>query len=460
MSKQESTLVSCSIGTPDGAWMMENSESGERLTRYVSARENNVRLVVKNSGHDFVGRSSGGRSLSIWVHHIKGATIHEGSFRPQGCGHDVEIEGTAMTILGGSQMTEIYSAADGVGHVPIGANGRSVAIGGFITGAGHSIISPHYGLAVDHVLEMEVVTPLGEILTLNECQNTDLFWAIRGVRFFFDCHCLSGLTSEFSKQGGASTFGVVTSVTMTIFPSPKVLSLDFAISGLADNPNAFSMLAYVLSRFPALDRAGISGYPLIIRNTTGIRPGMRVTGIMGKLIMLNVTEPAALMEHLDPIRAYINETWKGEFTYGGQTTMYDSFYQWYEVNYDHSPAGYNSVMASRLLDAEALEGDQNSEGLSDALDAFAQGDLNTVFLVAGQGTWKSKPRGGGNAVAPAWRKAVVHASKLMVRSKNGESRRANGLHCSCHNWLQLVRCGSKDECHRIDQFLRRGVEEY
>jgi hypothetical protein len=26
-----------------------------------------------------------------------------------------------------------------------------------------------------------VVTPGGEILTLNECQNQDLFWAIRGV---------------------------------------------------------------------------------------------------------------------------------------------------------------------------------------------------------------------------------------------------------------------------------------
>lgn len=29
---------------------------------------------------------------------------------------------------------------------------------------------------------MEIVTPQGEILTLNECQNTDLFWAMRGVR--------------------------------------------------------------------------------------------------------------------------------------------------------------------------------------------------------------------------------------------------------------------------------------
>jgi hypothetical protein len=216
---------------------------------------------------------------------------------------------------------------------------------------------------------------------------------------------------KLQNQGGASTFGVVTSVTMTIFPTPKVLSLDFVISGAASNANAFAMITHVLSQFPTLDRAGISGYPLIVRNTTRIQPGKYVTGIMGKLIMLNETDPAALMKHLEPILTHINETWEGEFSYGGQTTVFNSFYDWYEVNYDHSPAGYNSVMASRLLDAEALEGGQSEDAIRDALETFAQGDLNTIFLVAGRGTWNAKPRGGGNAVTPAWRKAVVHASK-------------------------------------------------
>ena len=36
-------------------------------------------------------------------------------------------------------------------------------------------------MAADHVLEMEIVSPGGNILTLNECQNQDLFWAMRGV---------------------------------------------------------------------------------------------------------------------------------------------------------------------------------------------------------------------------------------------------------------------------------------
>ncbi len=110
---------------------------------------------------------------------MKGIQIHEKSFTPKNC--NVTIDGAAITALAGTQMLEAYAETAKVNHTVIGGNGRTVALGGFITGAGHSILAPRYGLAADHVLEMEAVTPTGEIVTLNECQNTDLFWAMRGV---------------------------------------------------------------------------------------------------------------------------------------------------------------------------------------------------------------------------------------------------------------------------------------
>jgi len=110
---------------------------------------------------------------------MKGITVHEKSFSPKGC--NVTVDGAAITALGGTQMLETYQATAAFGHTVVGGNGRTVALGGFLTGAGHSILAPHYGLATDLILEMELVSPTGEILTLNECQNTDLFWAVRGV---------------------------------------------------------------------------------------------------------------------------------------------------------------------------------------------------------------------------------------------------------------------------------------
>lgn len=134
---------------------------------------------MKNSGHDFIGRSSAPNSLSIWVHRMKGITAHPEGFRPAGC--NITIEGHAITAAAGTQMLETYRATALMNRTVVGGNGRTVALGGFITGGGHSILAPHFGMAADQVLELELVTPGGEILKVNECQNTDLFWAMRGV---------------------------------------------------------------------------------------------------------------------------------------------------------------------------------------------------------------------------------------------------------------------------------------
>jgi FAD/FMN-containing dehydrogenase len=136
-------------------------------------------LIVKNSGHDYVGRSSGSNALSIWVHHMKGIQIHDKGFVPNHCSN--VIDGVAITAGGGTQMMDAYRETAAINHTVVGGGGRTVALGGFLTGAGHSILSPHYGLATDQVLEMDIVTPKGQHLVLNECQNTDLFWAMRGV---------------------------------------------------------------------------------------------------------------------------------------------------------------------------------------------------------------------------------------------------------------------------------------
>ena len=104
--------------------------------------------------------------------------MHE-SFRPKCC--NVKIEGGAVTLGAGMQMGEIYESLDAFNRTIVGGGAKTVSVGGYLTGGGHSLLSARYGLAADQVLEMEIVTPKGDILTLNECKNTDLFWAMRGV---------------------------------------------------------------------------------------------------------------------------------------------------------------------------------------------------------------------------------------------------------------------------------------
>ncbi|CZR51587.1 related to isoamyl alcohol oxidase [Phialocephala subalpina] len=374
------------------------------------ARKYNIRLIVKSSGHDYVGRSSGPNSLSIWVHHMKGISFHSTSFTPQNCSFD--IPGAAITAAGGTQMLETYQATDIFNHTVVGGNGRTVALGGYITGAGHSILSPHYGLATDQVLEMEVVTPMGEILVLNECQNMDLFWAMRGVLpFLFSLKPFRDRLGERAndEQGGGSTFAIMTSVTMKAYPSPQVLSLDFSILTAASNPNTIDMVAYLLGQYPSLAEAGVSGYPMIFKSVPNTLDGGKtlMSGVAGKVIMLNTTNSSSITSLFNPIFGHINSTWPG-FNFTAGTKVYPSFNAWYQENYDSSPVGYENVMGSRLLDEKALSANVTATKL--AFERFSEGGVATAYLIAGKGVREAVPRGGSNAVCPAWRRALIHAT--------------------------------------------------
>lgn len=148
-----------------------------------AAIKHQIRLVVKASGHDYVGRSNAPNSLSIWIHYLKGIQIHD-SFQPKSC--TATIAGGAVTVGGGQQMVDILEALAPLNRTIVGGSSKSVGVSGHMTSGGHSILSSTYGLAADQALEMEIVTPQGELVTANECQNQDLFWAMRGVRFSKD----------------------------------------------------------------------------------------------------------------------------------------------------------------------------------------------------------------------------------------------------------------------------------
>lgn len=79
-------------------------------------------------------------------------------------------------------MRQLYQAAKNRKLMIVGGESVSVSLGGYITGGGHSILSPWLGMAGDHVVELEVVTPDGNLIVANECLNPDIFWAARGVR--------------------------------------------------------------------------------------------------------------------------------------------------------------------------------------------------------------------------------------------------------------------------------------
>lgn len=163
-----------------------NASCAEHVVAGVDfARTYNIRLNVKGSGHDYLGRSNAPNSLSIWTKHIRGIDFHN-NFQPRDCHYCSSV--SAVSLGGGEDWGSIYPAAHERGLTLVGGTGDTIGLGGYLTGGGHSPLSAKLGLAVDQVLEMEVVTAFGEHLIANEVLNNDLFWAMRGVCAFDFMH--------------------------------------------------------------------------------------------------------------------------------------------------------------------------------------------------------------------------------------------------------------------------------
>lgn len=107
-----------------------------------------------------------------------GYEFHD-TFQPKGC--NITINTTAVTAQAGSYVEDTYYNLNLRNQTCVDGMGGGVTMGGYLTGGGHSPLSHMYGLGADQVYEVEMVTPTGDIVTANECQNTDLFWAVRGV---------------------------------------------------------------------------------------------------------------------------------------------------------------------------------------------------------------------------------------------------------------------------------------
>jgi len=83
------------------------------------ARNNDIRLVVKNTGHDFSGKSGGAGALSIWTHHLKDI-----EFIPSYMVDGDSYTGPAFKAGSGVQAWEIYEAANEKGMVVVGGEGK------------------------------------------------------------------------------------------------------------------------------------------------------------------------------------------------------------------------------------------------------------------------------------------------------------------------------------------------
>ncbi len=179
------------------------------------AHENGVPVAVRSGGHNYAGYSVG-----------PGLVVNVGGMRAV----SVDDARGTVTAQPGARNTTIYSALQPHGVAISAGRCPTVAIGGLVLGGGIGFSSRKLGLTCDHLIEAQIVTAEGRLLTCNERKNSDLFWALRG--------------------GGGGNFGVCTSYTFVTNPVSDVTLYDISWEW-ADAPAVFEAFQQVMQLAPA-----------------------------------------------------------------------------------------------------------------------------------------------------------------------------------------------------------------
>ncbi|KAI9572548.1 hypothetical protein HD554DRAFT_1556288 [Boletus coccyginus] len=331
------------------------------------AVQQNLKLVVKNTGHDLLGRSAARGSFVVWTHNMKNIT-YDPMFVPQGAPTNETYE--AVTLSAGVQWHEAYTAVNNYGRLMVGGicvGGSIGSSGGWLAGGGHSMLSPSYGLGVDNALEISVVLSTGQFLTVNNYQNSDLFWALRG--------------------GGGSTYGIVTSVTYRTYPS--VSAQLYTYQANITNSSVLPELVGGLLRYQTqFTDDGWGGGGLISGE-----------GLSFSYVAPNMTNETAIAT----TQAWHNYT-ASLAPFGvvsvEQISYFPSWYGLYEYLSNSSVQnGINVMVASRLLSRNTV-----ANNYAEVTEVLVNCSATFATIAGGKVSQFSADSAGLN---PAWRNAVV-----------------------------------------------------
>lgn len=356
------------------------------------ASEKNVRLVIRNTGHDYLGRSTGAGALAVWTHHLKDITPVQWNTS--------DYTGVALKVGAGVQGFELIEAAAALGRVAISGECPTVGVaGGYTQNGGHSALSTNFGLGADQTLAFEVVTASGELVAASKTENADLFWALRYVpKPALADESQVGrhghLVDHKTSGGGGGNYGVVVSMTVKTYPDATVSGLKLSILK-ADNDNSTSRVFSAVDAFHAVLPDLVDfGTMVIYYYTTDYLT-------ISALTAYNKTQDE-LQQAMVPMLDSFDSL---GLTYSLNYTENPSYYDHYQYFWGPLPEGWISVgtdqLGGRLISRSQLS------NFSSAAHAIA----NEGGIFIGVGTNVAPFGGGGdNSVLPAWRDAIVSAT--------------------------------------------------
>ena len=158
------------------------------------ARTHNLLLAVRGGGHNVAGNAVCDGGLMIDLSLMKGVRVDPGK--------------RIAWAQGGVTWGDLDRETQAFGLATPGGVVSTTGIAGLTLGGGFGWLRRKYGLSVDNLRSVDIVSADGQFLTASDTENTDLFWAVRG---------------------GGGNFGVVTSFEFSLHPVGPLVMLAVAM---------------------------------------------------------------------------------------------------------------------------------------------------------------------------------------------------------------------------------------
>lgn len=185
--------------------IVKASTENEILSALEFAKENNMQIVCRTSGHNTAGAvlRNGGMLLDLsGFNNIS-----------------LDVEGRTATVEPGATMGSFYGeiSKHALGF-PI-ADCLTVTFGGYLLGGGLGKNANNWtkGPACNAIISAEVILANGEKVTADEDQNSDILWSIRGC--------------------GPAFYGIISSYTLQLFDEVETVlqtSYDYSLDDLPE----------------------------------------------------------------------------------------------------------------------------------------------------------------------------------------------------------------------------------
>jgi FAD/FMN-containing dehydrogenase len=240
--------------------------AAEVATAIRFGRDHDLEIAVRSGGHSAAGHSSCDGGLVVDMSAMRGVTV--------------DPERRTARTNGGALLGELDVAAQDHGLVcPVGVIGHT-GVAGLTLGGGIGRLQRQFGLTIDNLLAVELVTADGRVVRASETEEPELFWGIRGAGWNF------GIVTAFEFR--LQPFGPELHRGLRIYPATQAhdawaVFRDYAPSA----PDAVSFIFSIARAEPAADYPdSVAGGPIALiafnhsgsteavdRDTAGLRRG-------------------------------------------------------------------------------------------------------------------------------------------------------------------------------------------